>query len=62
MDTLKKVQAAGKNLHISIAADEVEKALAELSARGLFIQTGTATEDEARDLLKMAERWSVDRG
>lgn len=62
MDTLKKVQGAGKNLHISIAPSEVHDALAHLSARGLFIDTCAKTEDEARDLLAMAKRWSVDRG
>jgi len=60
MDVLKQVQAAGKNLHISIPAAEVETALRELSARGLFIATGCTTEDEARQLLKDAERWSHD--
>jgi phosphoglycolate phosphatase-like HAD superfamily hydrolase len=62
VDTLRKVQAAGKNLHISIAADEVQHALAQLSARGLFIDASARSEDEARNLLRMAERWSVDRG
>jgi len=62
MDTLSKVQAARKNLHIRIAADKVQHALAHLSARGLFIDTSARSEDEARDLLRMAERWSVDRG
>ncbi|MBI3986903.1 MAG: hypothetical protein HY343_08295 [Lentisphaerae bacterium] len=62
LDTLKKVQKAGKNLHISIAADEVETALAELSARGLFIDTTTETEADARELLTLAETRSVDRG
>ena len=62
MDTLRQVQAAGKNLHISIAADEVQHAIAHLSARGLFIDTSAGSEHEARDLLRMAERWSVDRG
>jgi len=61
MGTLKKVQAAGKNLHITIPADEVEAALSQLSARGLFIQTSTRTESDARALLAQAERWSVDR-
>ena len=60
MDTLRKVQAAGKNLHITIGAEEVENALNALSARGLFIQTSTKTEQEARNLLEMAEQWSVD--
>jgi hypothetical protein len=58
MDVLKKVQAAGKNLHISIPCNEVETALRELSARGLFIATSCKTEAEARDLLKKAEQWS----
>ena len=61
MDVLKKVQAAGKNLHITIETGEVETALSELSARGLFIGTSCETEDEARELLKNAEKWSRDR-
>lgn len=62
MDVLKKVQAAGRNLHISIAPGEVRHALEELSARGLFIQTGCDDEDSARALLKDVARRSVDRG
>jgi len=58
MDVLKKVQKAGKNLHISIRPEEVETALSELSARGLFIATSCGTEIEARDLLKNVEKWS----
>lgn len=58
MALLKKVQAAGKNLHISIPAGEVETALTELSAKGLFIDTWCDTEDEARSLLRKAEKWS----
>ena len=61
-DVLKKVQAAGKNLHITISPDEVEPALAVLSARGLFIQTWTETQTQAEELLAQAERLSVDRG
>ena len=62
MDVLKKVQSAKRNLHIGIPACEVKHALDQLSARGLFIVTQCDTEDEARDLLKCVERWSVDRG
>ena len=62
LDVLRKVQAAGKNLHISIAADRVETALRDLSARGLFIDTGVGSETEARELLRLVERRSVDRG
>ncbi len=61
MDVLRKVQAAGKNLHISIKAEEVRPALEQLSARGLFIDTSCETEDEARALLASAEKWSRDR-
>jgi hypothetical protein len=61
-DVLKKVQAAGKNLHITLAPDEVEAALSMLSARGLFIATWTDTQAQAEELLAQAERWSVDRG
>ncbi|MDP6381142.1 MAG: hypothetical protein QF662_07335, partial [Phycisphaerae bacterium] len=60
IDVLKKVQAAGRNLHISIGADEVASALEMLSARGLFISTACGSEDEARALLKNAEKWSRD--
>ena len=58
LDTLRLVQSKGKNLHISIAPDEVETALGLLSSRGLFIQTSCATEAEARYLLRMVEEWS----
>ena len=61
MDILKKVQKHGKNLHISIPVAEVQIALDELSARGLFINTSCDTEEEARELLKNVEKWSVDR-
>lgn len=62
MDVLKKVQAAGKGLHIGIPLEEVRPALEQLSARGLYIQTWCRTETEAWQLLKDVERWSVDRG
>jgi hypothetical protein len=58
LDTLRLVQARGKNLHITIPPDEVELALSLLSARGLFIETACATEEQARHLLKSAEKWS----
>ncbi len=62
MDTLKKVQSAGKNLQIYLPSEEVKPALEQLSARGLFISTCCRTEGEARQLLKDTEKWSVDRG
>jgi hypothetical protein len=61
LDTLRLVQAKGKNLHITIPPDEVEDALGLLSARGLFIDTQCETEEQARYLLHMAPHWSHDR-
>lgn len=58
MDVLKKVQSYGKNLHITIASSEVETALQNLSSRGLFIETWCDSEEEAKWLLAMAEKWS----
>ena len=58
LDTLRMVQSRGKNLHITITAEEVESALELLSSRGLFIDTHCASEEQARYLLKMAEKWS----
>jgi len=60
LDTLRLVQARGKNLHISIEPEEVETALELLSARGLCIATHCENEEHARWLLKMAEQWSHD--
>jgi len=44
IDTLKTVQAAGKNLQISLAPEQIQPALEQLSARGLFISTWASTE------------------
>ncbi len=60
LDTLRLVQAGRRNLHITIPPEEVEPALELLSARGLFIQTHCETEEQARHLLKQAEKWSHD--
>jgi len=61
IDVLRKVQARGKNLHITIPASQVRDALENLSARGLFMQTFCRSEDEARALIRNAARWSRDR-
>ena len=55
---LKKIQNAGKNLHISIPASEVKQALDMLSSKGLFIHTWCESETEANDLLEYANKWS----
>jgi 5-methyltetrahydrofolate--homocysteine methyltransferase len=61
LDTLRFVQRAGKNLHLSLAPQEVETALRELSPEGLFLETWCATEGEARDLLARVPQWSRKR-
>jgi len=61
MDVLKYVQSRGKNLHITISADQVEHALESLSARGLFISTVSTGEEEAKTILRNCEKYSRDR-
>ena len=60
MDILKKVQAAGKNLHISLLASEVKYALENLSSKGLFIEVYLVAPrlEEGYDILKLAEKYS----
>ena len=53
---LKRVQAAGKCLHISVDPEEVPGLLAELRPEGLMICTGTRTRAEADALVKSAEK------
>jgi 5-methyltetrahydrofolate--homocysteine methyltransferase len=61
MDILKKVQVAGKNLHISIHSSEVKRALENLNARGLFISTSCETEDKALQLIENISKWSKEQ-
>ncbi len=60
METLQYVQSRGKNLHITIKPEEVETALRNLSARGLFIHTSCRSRSEAELLLENCKKWSVD--
>jgi hypothetical protein len=62
LDVLRKVQRAGKNLQMYLEPEEVKPALEQLSARGLFLSVGCKTEAQARQLLRDAEKGSVDRG
>ena len=60
MDMLKKIQARGKSLQIFIPADEVELALSELSARGLWLGVQAESETHARQLIEIAQKLSHD--
>jgi len=55
---LKRIQAAGKCLHISSTPDQVETILGEVSSKGLFLHTSCKSEREARDLLRKVEDWT----
>lgn len=55
---LKRIQQAGKLLHLSVGSDEVEPLLRELSPHGLMLSTHCATEAEARHLLSNAATWT----
>jgi hypothetical protein len=54
-------QHRAKDLHVTSERDKVPSALAQLSARGLFLEVWCKTESHARALLKNAEKWSRDR-
>lgn len=55
----KKIQASGKNLYLLAEIDEVESILNALFSERLFISTHANSEDEAKDLLKKVEKWSI---
>lgn len=59
MNLLKKIQRAGKGLHISVDKQDVETLLSELSPKGLMIATSCDSIEEAKDLLKKAEHWTA---
>jgi hypothetical protein len=53
---LKRIQAAGKCLHISVDPEEVSGLLAELRPEGLMICSWARTRVEADELVKAAEK------
>ncbi|PWL73161.1 MAG: trimethylamine corrinoid protein 2 [Clostridiales bacterium] len=56
---LKKMQAAGKKLLIyNFKLDVFETLLKELSSKGLFLLGMMETEEEARELVKLAEKYT----
>jgi hypothetical protein len=55
---LKRIIGAGKRVHLSVAPGEIEDLVADLPPEGLFLQTGCASEAEARELIRQVERWS----
>ncbi len=53
---LKRVQAAGKGLHLHTPGEDLEALLEELSPRGLLIQTGAGSPEEADALVERAAK------
>jgi hypothetical protein len=58
---LKRIQMAGKCIHIAVKANEIEPILKELSPKGLMFSTHANSIDEANELLRRAGKWSLTR-
>ena len=56
-----KIQEAGKRLYLLVDPSEIEFILKNLSSRGLFLNTYADSEEEANDIIRKVEKWSVDR-
>jgi len=55
---LKRIISAGKAVHLSVEAKDIEGLLVDLPPEGLYLQVGVGSEREARELLADVERWS----
>lgn len=58
---LRKIQDAGRALHLSVTPDEVEPLMRELRPEGLLLQTSCDAEDEARALVRKVEELTPER-
>lgn len=56
---LKRIQAGGKSLHLSVWPHEVRTLIEELQPEGLMLQRQVGSESEARDLLGKVAAWSA---
>jgi len=57
MPLLKKIQSAGKRLHIEVDPSNVERAIKSLKPDGLFLSVPCSTEKEADKVLRVAEHY-----
>jgi hypothetical protein len=55
---LRRIQAAGKSLHLSVWPHEIRTLLEELKPEGLMLNTRVNSEAEARDLLDKIVQWA----
>jgi hypothetical protein len=58
---LRRIQKAGRGLHLQTEPEHVETLLRELSPRGLLLNTHVDSEEEADDLIRHVARWTTDR-
>ena len=58
---LRKIIEAGKCVHLSVPASEIERLVTDLPPEGLYLVTGCASESDARELLASVARWSIQR-
>ena len=56
---LKKIQQRRKILHLTVEPYEIEILLGELSPKGIMFNCICSTEEEAKELLKKASKWST---
>jgi hypothetical protein len=61
LDFYRRVQAAGKIVHISVDAKDVEPLARGLDPSLLMLHTSCRTEQEGRELLADAVRWTAAR-
>ena len=57
---LRKIHAAGKNLHIAVDPRQIRPLMENLSSRGLYLTTWVGSKDEAETVLKDVARWTHD--
>ena len=57
---LKKIQAAGKNLHIAVSAQQIRPLMENLSSRGLYLTTWANSREEADAIIKDVSRMTHD--
>ncbi|MBL7112295.1 MAG: hypothetical protein ISS19_10190 [Bacteroidales bacterium] len=56
-----KIQKTGKKLYLLVDPTDIEFILENLSAKGLFLNTYADSEEEANNLIRKVEKWSVNR-
>jgi hypothetical protein len=56
---LKRIQRAGRGLHLQTEPEHVETLLRELSPKGLMLNVAVASQEQAEDLIGYVSRWTA---